>query len=76
MRGRHGAPSAAILIADVAGYSRLSQIDEEGTRRCFQADMDDMILPKITEHHGRLVKTMETACWSNFTALSMPCIAQ
>lgn len=49
---------AAILIADVAGYSRLSQIDEEGTRRCFQADMDDIFLPKITEHHGRLVKTM------------------
>ncbi|TCU34404.1 adenylate/guanylate cyclase domain-containing protein [Rhizobium azibense] len=49
---------AAILIADVAGYSRLSQIDEEGTRRCFQADMDDIILPKIAEHHGRLVKTM------------------
>ncbi|QPB20711.1 adenylate/guanylate cyclase domain-containing protein [Rhizobium sp. 007] len=49
---------AAILIADVAGYSRLSQIDEESTRRCFQADMDDIILPKITEHHGRLVKTM------------------
>lgn len=49
---------AAILIADVAGYSRLSQIDEVGTRRCFQADMDDVILPKIAEHHGRLVKTM------------------
>ncbi|TCU19354.1 adenylate/guanylate cyclase domain-containing protein [Rhizobium sullae] len=49
---------AAILIADVAGYSRLSQIDEEGTRRHFQADMDDIIRPKITEHHGRLVKTM------------------
>jgi adenylate cyclase len=49
---------AAILIADVAGYSRLSQVDEVGTRRCFQADMDDVFLPKIAEHHGRLVKTM------------------
>jgi adenylate cyclase len=49
---------AAILIADVAGYSRLSQIDEEATRHCFQADLNEVILPKIVEHHGRLVKTM------------------
>ena len=49
---------AAILIADVAGYSRLSQIDEEATRRNFKADLDDVIEPRIAEHHGRLVKTM------------------
>jgi adenylate cyclase len=49
---------AAILIADVAGYSRLSQIDEEATRHCFQADLNEIISPKIAEHHGRLVKTM------------------
>ena len=49
---------AAILIADVAGYSRLSQIDEEVTRHCFQADLNEVISPKIAEHHGRLVKTM------------------
>jgi TolB-like protein/class 3 adenylate cyclase/cytochrome c-type biogenesis protein CcmH/NrfG len=49
---------AAILIADVAGYSRLSQIDEEATRRAFQDDMNEVILPKIADHHGRLVKTM------------------
>ncbi|EJK83633.1 adenylate/guanylate cyclase domain-containing protein [Rhizobium sp. AP16] len=49
---------AAILIADVAGYSRLSQIDEEATRRSFKTDLDDLIEPRIAEHHGRLVKTM------------------
>ncbi|CAN7734083.1 adenylate/guanylate cyclase domain-containing protein [Rhizobium sp. LjRoot258] len=49
---------AAILIADVAGYSRLSQVDEEATRHSFQADLNEVILPKIAEHHGRLVKTM------------------
>jgi adenylate cyclase len=49
---------AAILIADVAGYSHLSQIDEVGTRRRFQADMDEIFRPKIAQHHGRLVKTM------------------
>ncbi|MBY3274796.1 adenylate/guanylate cyclase domain-containing protein [Rhizobium laguerreae] len=49
---------AAILIADVVGYSRLSQIDEEGTRARFQADQNDVFEPAITRHHGRLVKTM------------------
>jgi adenylate cyclase len=49
---------AAILIADVAGYSRLSQIDEEATRDCFHTDLDEVFSPKIAEHHGRLVKTM------------------
>lgn len=49
---------AAILIADVVGYSRLSQIDEEGTRARFQADQIDVFEPAIERHHGRLVKTM------------------
>jgi adenylate cyclase len=49
---------AAILIADVAGYGRLSQVDEEGTRARFQADLHEVFEPKIAEHHGRLVKTM------------------
>ncbi|MGR9450088.1 adenylate/guanylate cyclase domain-containing protein [Rhizobium leguminosarum] len=49
---------AAILIADVVGYSRLSQIDEEGTRVRFQADQNDVFEPAIERHHGRLVKTM------------------
>ena len=49
---------AAILIADVAGYSRLSQIDEEATRRSFQAHIDEIFCPEIAGHHGRLIKTM------------------
>jgi adenylate cyclase len=49
---------AAVLIADVAGYGRLSQIDEEGTRARFQGDLHDVFEPKIAKHHGRLVKTM------------------
>lgn len=49
---------AAILIADVAGYSRLSRIDEEATRQYFHADLHDLILPMISKHRGRLVKTM------------------
>src|SRR5262245_24064717 len=49
---------AAVLIADVVGYGRLSQADEEGTRARFQADLHEVFEPKIAEHHGRLVKTM------------------
>ncbi|MFT2214452.1 adenylate/guanylate cyclase domain-containing protein [Rhizobium giardinii] len=49
---------AAILIADVVGYSRLSEIDEEGTRFRFQRDMKEIFEPQIAEHSGRLVKTM------------------
>jgi TolB-like protein/class 3 adenylate cyclase len=49
---------AAILIADVAGYSRLSQLDEEGTRTRFLAHLKEIFEPKFAEHHGRLVKTM------------------
>src|SRR6516164_5839343 len=48
---------AAILAADVAGYSRLMGADEEGTHECFKAHLDELIDPKIREHHGRVVKT-------------------
>lgn len=47
-----------MLIADVVGHSRLSQIDEEGTRARFQTDLKEVFQPKITEHHGRRVKTI------------------
>ena len=49
---------AAVLIADVVGYSRLSQADEEGTRTRFLADLREVFGPRIAAHHGRLVKTM------------------
>src|SRR5215510_1581693 len=49
---------AAVMIADVAGYGRLSQVDEEGTRARFQADLHEVFEPKFATHHGRLVKTM------------------
>jgi TolB-like protein/class 3 adenylate cyclase len=49
---------AAVMIADVVGYSRLSQLDEEGTRARFQASIDEVFRPRIAEYKGRLVKTM------------------
>ena len=48
---------AAILAADVAGYSRLMGEDEEGTLAALTAHRTDLIEPCIAEHRGRLVKT-------------------
>ncbi len=47
----------AILAADVAGYSRLMGIDEEGTLAALKACRHELIDPKIAEHRGRVVKT-------------------
>ena len=48
---------AAILAADVAGYSRQMGVDEEGTLAALKACRRELIDPKIAEHHGRIVKT-------------------
>ncbi len=47
---------AAILSADVAGYSRLTGLDEEGTHATLKACRRELIDPKIGEHRGRMVK--------------------
>jgi formylglycine-generating enzyme required for sulfatase activity/class 3 adenylate cyclase len=48
---------AAIVAGDIAGYSRLMQIDEEGTHSRVKRIERDLIEPSIVEHHGKLVKT-------------------
>jgi TolB-like protein/class 3 adenylate cyclase/Flp pilus assembly protein TadD len=48
---------AAILAADVAGYTRLMGADEEGTLERLKALRHELLDPKIAEHHGRIVKT-------------------
>jgi class 3 adenylate cyclase len=48
---------AAILAADVAGYSRLMGADEEGTLAQLKAHRQALVDPKIAEHRGRVVKT-------------------
>ena len=48
---------AAILAADVAGYSRLMGADEEGTLERLKVLRRELLDPKIAEHHGRIVKT-------------------
>src|SRR5712691_3987361 len=48
---------AAILAADVAAYSRLMGVDEEGTLAALKRYRRELVDPKITEHRGRIVKT-------------------
>ena len=48
---------AAILCADVAGYSRLMGADEEGTLALLKSDRRELIDPLIAQHRGRVFKT-------------------
>src|SRR6266516_7732065 len=48
---------AAIVAGDISGYSRLMEIDEEGTHGRVKRIERGLIEPSITGHHGRLVKT-------------------
>jgi TolB-like protein/class 3 adenylate cyclase len=48
---------AAVLAADVAGYSRLMGADEEGTLARLKAVRKDLVDPTIASHRGRIVKT-------------------
>jgi adenylate cyclase len=48
---------AAILAADVTGYSRLMEADEEATLRDLKAHRAALIDPSVAEHRGRIVKT-------------------
>ncbi len=49
---------AAILVADVVGYSRLVEADEEGTRTRLRSLQFELIEPRIAADGGRIVKTM------------------
>ena len=60
---------AAILAADVVGYSRLMGADEEGTHRRFKAHLAELIDPKIREHYGRIVKTTGDGVLAEFASV-------
>ena len=47
---------AAILVADIVGYSRLAGADEERTLARVRGLRSDLIDPAIAAHHGRIVK--------------------
>ena len=66
---------AAILAADVAGYSRLIEADEEGTLGRLKALRDDLIDPKIAGDRGRIVKTTGDGLLVEFARVSSAQIA-
>src|SRR5215470_14104876 len=59
---------AAVLAADVAGYSRLMGADEEGTLARLKAHRRDLVDPKINEHRGRIVKTTGDGLLAEFAS--------
>ena len=67
---------AAILAADVAGYSRLMGEDEESTLERLKALRRELLDPKIAEYHGRIVKTTGDGMVVEFASASMPCAAR
>ena len=60
---------AAILAADVAGYSRLIGADEPGTLQAFKTIKAELIDPTIATHHGRLVKTTGDGFLAEFSSV-------
>jgi len=60
---------AAILAADVAGYSRLMGADEEGTHERLKAHLQELVDPKITQHHGRVVKSTGDGLLAEFASV-------
>jgi class 3 adenylate cyclase len=69
---------AAILAADVAGYSRLIGVDAEGTLNRLTSIRAELIDPKITEHRGRIVKTTGDGLLVEFSSVvdALRCAAQ
>jgi len=47
---------AAVLVADVAGYSRLVERDERGIVARLRDHRTELVMPLLAEHHGRIVK--------------------
>ena len=60
---------AAILAADVVGFSRLTGSDEEGTLARLRTLWSDLIDPTIAVHHGRVVKRTGDGSISEFRSV-------
>ena len=60
---------AAILAADVVGYSRLMEADEEGTHERLKAHLRELVDPKIGEHSGRIVKNTGDGLLAEFPSV-------
>ncbi len=59
---------AAIVIADVVGYTKLIRADEASTRTRFQALRKDLFEPSVASHGGRIIKTMGDAFLLEFSS--------
>ena len=59
----------AILAADVAGYSRLMGVDEDGTHDRLKAHLGELVNPKIAEHRGRIVKNTGDGFLAEFASV-------
>ena len=60
---------AAILAADVVGYSRLMRADEERTHTAFVAHYTELIEPCVAEHRGRVVKNTRDGMLAEFASV-------
>jgi adenylate cyclase len=60
---------AAILAADVAGYSRLMGVDEEGTHERLKAHLAELVNPKIAERRGQIVKNTGDGFLAEFASV-------
>jgi TolB-like protein/class 3 adenylate cyclase len=60
---------AAILAADVVGYSRLIERDERGTIERLKAHRRELVLPLLAEHRGRIVKLMGDGALCEFASV-------
>ena len=69
MAGQGERRLAAILAADVAGYSRLMGTDEEGTHERLRTLFREFIEPKIAEHRGRIVKNTGDGLLADFASV-------
>src|ERR1700738_4513688 len=67
----------AILASDVAGYSRLMGVEEEGTHERVKAHFRELIDPKIEEHRGHIVKNTGDGMLAEFASVdAVRCAAQ
>ena len=62
---------AAILAADVVGYSRMMREDEVGTLAQLTTLRKELLEPKIVEHGGRIVKTMGDGALIELNAIAL-----
>ncbi len=60
---------AAILSADVAGYSRMMAVNEAATLAALQCHRSEVLTPAIARHHGRVVKLMGDGLLAEFASV-------